>query len=86
MRTSLAALLLVRGSATLFDRLSTFPFASEDTLRANATHTWRGIPALYLEPESPVFTEHAWAEGKFPGKGIRATVIVPAISAGAQLI
>lgn len=27
-----------------------------------------------------------WAETKFPGQGIKATVIVPAISAGAQLL
>ena len=29
---------------------------------------------------------NAWAAGKFPGQGIEATVIVPAISAGARLI
>ena len=28
----------------------------------------------------------AWAERKFPGQGIKATTIVPAISAGARLV
>lgn len=28
----------------------------------------------------------AWADGKFPGKGIEATTIVPAISSGARLV
>ena len=35
---------------------------------------------------SAVKAYDAWAEAKYPGKGIKATVIVPAISAGARLL
>jgi galactokinase len=36
--------------------------------------------------ESTKKAYQAWAESKFPGKGIKATTIVPAISAGARLV